>query len=359
MRDTVAQEAGLQAEDSFALLEYLGAESAGSLVLLPDGQTPSPQGEVRALTDASLCERIRNMSRIPLTRQSPKRMSVAGAQNKLLVVYRDGQLFEPEGHQASTHLLKPDHPSADYPATVINEFVTMRLAGRLGLPVPAVHRRYTPNPVYIVARFDRVTDAEGRTRRLHVIDACQLLNKSRGFKYSAATLQTLLAVVAACRNRARTRLQLFNWLVFNVLVGNHDNPSEEPVVQGWAASWRQRTTCCAQYNTRAFANERANWPAVDLAIALPGARSFAGVTREALLLAGVELGIARRACEHALGSLASALSAALAAEIREVESQNAGLPEAAHRFLARELRLLRVMQHLIVPEMLLRIAVPR
>lgn len=363
MRETVAQEAGLQAEDSFALLEYLGAESAGSLLLLPDGQAPPAQGEVRALTYASLCERIRNMSRIPLTRQSPKRMSAAGAQNKLLVVYRDGLLFEPEGHQASTHLLKPDHPSADYPATVINEFVTMRLAARLGLPVPAVQRRYTPEPVYIVERFDRVTDAGGRTRRLHIIDACQLLNKSRGFKYSAATLQTLQAVVAACRNRARTRLQLFNWLVFNVLVGNHDNHlknlSFRVGQEGIELAPAYDLLCTAAYNTRAFAHERANWPAVNLAIALPGARNFAGVTREALLLAGMELGIARRACEHALGSLAGALPAELAAEVGEVERQSAGLPKAAHRFLARELRLLRVMQHLIVPEMLQRIAVLR
>jgi serine/threonine-protein kinase HipA len=363
MRDTVAKEAGLQAQDSFALLEYLGAESAGSLVLLPDGQTPSAQGDLRELTDESLCERIRNMSRIPLTRRSPKRMSVAGAQSKLLVVYRDDRLFEPEGHQPSTHLLKPNHLSDDYPATVINEFVTMRLAGRLGLPVPAVHRHYTPEPVYIVARFDRVTDAEGRTRRLHIIDACQLLNKSRVFKYSAATLQTLQAVIGACRNRPRTRLQLFNWLVFNVLIGNHDNHLKNLSFmvgqEGIELAPAYDLLCTAAYNTRPFADERANWPAVDLAIALPEAKSFATVTREALLLAGMELGIARRACEHTLGSLASALSAELAAEIREVEKHNAGLPEAARRFLAGELRLLRVMQHVIVPEMLQRIAVPR
>lgn len=38
----------------------------------------------------------------------------------------------------------------------MNEYFTMRLAKAVGLDVPAVHRLYTPQPVYIVDRFDRV-----------------------------------------------------------------------------------------------------------------------------------------------------------------------------------------------------------
>ena len=51
-----------------------------------------------------------------------------GAQNKLLVVYRDGALFEPIGSEPSTHILEPNQVSDDYPATVINEYLVMRLA---------------------------------------------------------------------------------------------------------------------------------------------------------------------------------------------------------------------------------------
>ena len=57
----------------------------------------------------------------------------------------------------------------------------------------------------------------------HIIDACQLLNKSRSFKYAAATLQTLAEIVELCRNRIVTRLGLYRWLVFNVLIANTDN----------------------------------------------------------------------------------------------------------------------------------------
>jgi len=38
MREAVSKEANIHGDDAFALLEYLGAGSAGSLVLLPPGQ---------------------------------------------------------------------------------------------------------------------------------------------------------------------------------------------------------------------------------------------------------------------------------------------------------------------------------
>ena len=103
----------------------------------------------------------------------------------------------------------------------MNEFFTMTLADRVKLPVPRVYRRYVPEPVYIIERFDRNVDETG-TRRRHIVDACQLLNKSRAFKTSAR-LDTLKEVVEACRNRAQARRHVFRWLVFCVLLGNDDN----------------------------------------------------------------------------------------------------------------------------------------
>jgi hypothetical protein len=95
--------------------------------------------------------------------------------------------------------LKPDHPDEDYPHSVINEWFVMRLAKRLGLDVPDVHRRYAPSPVFLINRFDRVREDQGWQRR-HVIDACQLLGLDRSFKYSqvvdATHLGQLRAIVA-------------------------------------------------------------------------------------------------------------------------------------------------------------------
>ena len=150
-------------------------------------------------------------------------MAVAGAQHKLLVVYRGGKLYEPVGAEPSTHLLKPNHLSDDYPSSVINEYAILRLAEKLELGAPTVHRKYVPEPVYLIERFDRFKDEQGNTQRRHVIDACQLLNKSRSFKNSSASLETLAACIDKCRNRASARLRLYRWLMFNVLIGNDDN----------------------------------------------------------------------------------------------------------------------------------------
>lgn len=70
-------------------------------------------------------------------------------------------------------------------------------------------------PVYLIDRFDRVAPAESRgdlatradlVRRRHVIDTCQLLNKARNFKYSAAHLDTLVEAIGQCRAKAAALL---------------------------------------------------------------------------------------------------------------------------------------------------------
>lgn len=359
MREAVSKEANIHGDDAFALLEYLGAESAGSLVLLPSGQDVNEPGGLRPLSDDELTQRIRNLPRVTLSSGAPKRMSLAGAQNKLLVVYRDGALFEPVGSEPSTHILKPNHLGDDYPASVINEYAVMSLAHSLGIPVPPVLRRYTPEPVYIVERFDRLADNTGRTRRRHIIDACQLLNKSRAFKYKTATLQTLAQIIDYCRNRVSTRLNLYRWLVFNLLVANTDNHLKNLSFLVSAAGIELAPTydllSTGTYHTRAFASERANWPAVDLAIELPGATTLAAVTRESILSAGEALGLPRRLGGRELDRLTRDLVPALNALAQNIDRENAGYPEPVRVFLGGESRLIATLQHVVVRDMLERL----
>ena len=220
-RTLLAGDARLDAADAFGLLAWYGAESAGSVTLLPPDAGPQTVEPLRPLPNEALDARIRLLPKAPLTHSAIKRMSLAGAQHKLAVVLQDGALFEPAGATPSTHILKPDHPDDDYPHSVINEWFVMRLAKRLGLDVPEVHRRYVPSPVYLIDRFDRIPEAHGWQRR-HVIDACQALGLDRSFKYSQGSIESLAALANACRTPAVARSRLFGWLVFNVLVGNSD-----------------------------------------------------------------------------------------------------------------------------------------
>jgi serine/threonine-protein kinase HipA len=357
-RDVVAKEAKIKGEDAFGLLEYLGAESAGSLVLLPPGAARQPRG-LKSLSDADLSARIKNLSRASLSSGAPKRMSAAGAQNKLLVVYRDGSLDEPMGSEPSTHILKPNHTHQDYPSSVINEYAAMRLAGALKLTVPTVLRRYVPEPVYIVERFDRYTDAAGATQRHHIIDACQLLNKSRGFKYTGATLDSLGDIIAACRNRASTRMNLYRWLIFNVVIANNDNHLKNLSFmvgrEGIELSPAYDLLSTGVYHTRAFAGDRADWPKVPLAITMLNVPTLEAVSRKSLLEAGEALGLRKSIGERELNSMMAAMPGALEELIREVSDDNKRLPEAAMQFLAGEMRLLATLQHLVVPEMMARL----
>jgi serine/threonine-protein kinase HipA len=238
----------------------------------------------------------------------------------------------------------------------------MSLALKLRLNVPRVLRRYTPEPVYIVSRFDRFTAVEGRTHRSHIIDACQLLNKSRSFKYHAATLQTLADIVPYCRNRASARMRLYQWLVFNLLIANNDNHlknlSFRVSAEGIELAPAYDLLSTGAYHTRAFANERATWPGVELAIGLPGAPNFGAVTRDSVLRAGEVLGLGRDACQRELNRLLRALPDALSGLVRSVEVENARLPDAARQFLAGEMRLIAVVQNLVVPEMIHRLTRP-
>ena len=360
LREAVSKEANIRGDDAFALLEYLGAESAGSLVLLPPDREIPERGSLQALSDDDLCKRIRNLPRATLSSGAPKRMSAAGAQNKLLVVYRDNQLYEPVGGEPSTHILKPNHLGDDYPASVINEYVVMSLALELGLRVPPVFRRYTPEPVYIIERFDRHVDDAGHVQRRHVIDACQLLNESRAFKYRNATLQTLAEIVTYCRNRVTARLQLYLWLVFNVLIANNDNHLKNLSFmvsnEGINLSPAYDLLSTATYHTRAFANERANWPAVEMAIALPDAPTFGAVTRESVLQAGEALGLPRRICERELDRLTRALPGAFGALEAAIATQNAQYPASIRPFLGGEIRLIKTIRHVVIPDMIARVA---
>ena len=165
-----------------------------------------------------------------MNRAERKRMSVAGAQHKMLVIYRDGELLEPSGFFPSTHILKPEHSSPDvYYQTVRNEWFVMKLAKLCGLDVPDVDIRYLPEPVYLIERFDRSGQYPHQHRR-HVLDGCQLLNLAPNMKYPNSTAVNLRKLAQISRMKAKTTLDIFRWAVFNALVGNGGRSSEESLI---------------------------------------------------------------------------------------------------------------------------------
>lgn len=354
-RVLLATEAQVDAADAFALLAHFGRESAGSLTLvapgepLPDALTLSP------LPDDVLSARIRRMPKVPLVQGAPKRMSLAGAQHKLAVVLNENGLFEPVDAQVSTHILKPDHPDDDYPHSAINEWFVMRLAARMGLDVPEVHRRYVPQAVYIVDRFDRYRDGN-EWRRRHVIDACQMLGLDRNWKYAQGSIGALSALASSCRSPAVARTRLYRWLVFNVLTGNSDahlkNLSFLVSANGIQLAPHYDLLSVACYDSHAF--DHSGWPDTRLAWPLGEAQRFSQMDRDALLLAGRDMKIAAPTAARLLDEIIGRIIREAERLYEETLAENNDMvkrrPELAP-MLAGEARCMRAIMHTVIGEM--------
>lgn len=353
-RQLLAADARLEASDAFALLAYYGAESAGSLTLLPPGEA-LPKGELRALTDEALARRIAAMPRLPLTHEAHKRMSLAGAQHKLAVVLKAGQLYEPVGAAPSTHILKPDHPEPAFAHSVVNEWFCMRLAARAGLAVPDVSRHYVPQPIYLIERFDR--QAQGDTwQRLHSIDACQMLGLDRNFKYQAGSIERLAQLAQLTTAPAVARSRLFNWLLFNVLIGNTDahlkNISFLVGSRGQQLSPFYDLLSTAVYETRAFDQDR--WPQANtLAWPILGESRLARIDREHLLDAAEALGLKRSPANAQFQRMQERIVAHADELLTQTQQENTELaaerPELRATF-AGEMRCLRAIRALVAEQ---------
>ncbi len=222
------------------LLAALGRETAGALAILAesaDGAPPIVPLSRRLLSVEELSRRIRERPQMPFSVWDGKvRLSIAGYQDKIAVLEEAGQWFLVEGPDlASTHILKPEPTNLRLAGLTSNEFFCMRLASHLKLPVADVRLLHIPEPVLVIARFDRQIEGD-RVRRIHAIDSCQALGLPPGFKYErpygdsrdvreirdGASLPRLFHLMRSCARPALEQRALLRWVIFQVLIGNTD-----------------------------------------------------------------------------------------------------------------------------------------
>jgi serine/threonine-protein kinase HipA len=226
----------LSKSNIFGLIAKLGAETTGALSFYFDEEKQKSSASVfRAIPADELKERISRRSTVSIASWDGKqRLSVAGMQEKLpLLIKPDGQYGFGEGELASTHIMKFNSRPDTH--MVINEFLCMKLARMVNIPAAEVSLKYFDEPVLLVERFDRQWNGE-IIDRLHIIDGCQMLDLPPAYKYerpfgssghageirTGANLPQLFNAADLCRVPARTRMDLLNWILFQLIIGNCD-----------------------------------------------------------------------------------------------------------------------------------------
>lgn len=224
-----------QVSTVFGLLARVGGESAGSVVLLPEGEEPGRPvyqsltwAQVNALVhrDANPAER-EAIEKAAAGLPKP-RMSISGAQHKLLLVIdANGLPYRPMGSSPSTHILKPDIVRNDISvfASAANETIMMLAAQGCGLPTAAVS--YQPaTRACLVERYDRRRLEDGTLQRLWQADFCQLLGKPSDVKYEhdgGPGFDECYALLKTSTQPGVDQRHLLRWLFFNLYTGNNDS----------------------------------------------------------------------------------------------------------------------------------------
>lgn len=229
MRRLIAQRFQVSGQNDFALLERIGGECAGAVTFLTPGRAPlapDQPGDVQWLSDAEVIAILDELPRRPmLAGKDGLRLSLAGAQEKLPVVFDGDRIGLPRNGTPSSHILKP--AIHDIEDSVTNEGFCLSLADVLQLkPAKSKIHSVEDRTFLLVERYDRTTDTQGQRLRLHQEDFCQALGVVPEMKYQNEggpdLAQCFELVRRITRPSAPQVLRLLDYVIFNALIGNHD-----------------------------------------------------------------------------------------------------------------------------------------
>jgi serine/threonine-protein kinase HipA len=180
-RTRLAARFGLRSEDTFGLLGEIGWECAGAVAVLPEGRSPT-SGRYEPIDDAGVAARLDALPSIDLDPDDAIRMSLGGAQDKLLLALIAQGWALPIDGAPSTHILKPE-PDL-WPGLAAAEAWALRVASAATYTSAAeLSRELGARPVIVVTRYDR-QHPDDRIVRIHQEDLCQALGLPVGLKYA-------------------------------------------------------------------------------------------------------------------------------------------------------------------------------
>lgn len=224
-RQSICRQLRIDEKNDFQLLVAIGTECAGAVSLHPDPDWTPAQGSYKKTTEAELRQWALNPASRPSLQASPGlRLSLAGAQDKMLFHLDADTPYLCEDGAPSTIILKPDIRDTlnAVELSALNELLSAHLARKCGLN--AVDAFWYAG-AYAVRRYDRVL-VDGAWTRLHQEDFAQIAGVPSASKYEEHggpgwracfnILDTKVSVPAT------QRIELINHLFFNQCLGNND-----------------------------------------------------------------------------------------------------------------------------------------
>ncbi len=233
----------------FDLLSHIGADCVGALQLLTQPKIANIK-KVQAipLQDHTIAKLLKHYQTAPLG-MDPEfdfRISIAGAQEKTALLWRQEKWYLPQGTTPTSHIIKLPigqikHTGIDLSESVENEWLCLKILSAYKLPVAQARiETFKDVKTLVVERFDRRWAADGKwLMRLPQEDLCQALGVPPGLKYESnggpgiqEIMNFLLGSKNAINDREKFMKAVFLFWVMGAIDGHAKNFSISIETQG-------------------------------------------------------------------------------------------------------------------------------
>ncbi len=220
-RKIIAMQHKISASNDFAMLAAIGRDCAGAVSFHSPDEPEQDESELiidgDVLSNNELEDHIINLPKKPLS--LGRKLSLAGAQEKTAVTLINGQIALAKSGSPTTHILKP--AIKRFKQSVMNEYICMKAAKEIGIPVPAIEtRKVNDTEFFLIERYDRHIEGN-RIRRLQQEDFAQALGVWAADKYEV-TFKDCAEVLTQLSKPAINKALFVELAVFNYLIGNCD-----------------------------------------------------------------------------------------------------------------------------------------
>ena len=231
--EAIATKFGAESTGQFDLLHAVGRECVGALSFFDEEEDPKfiKKMDVRELSEHAIAHRIMGLaSDSPLGMEDGDfRLSLAGAQEKMALLYRKGRWYEPKGQTPTSHIIKKKMGEIihkiNFEKSVDNEWTCLFLARKFGIRAcEAEIKIFEAERVLCVERFDRAWK-DNFLHRIPQEDFCQSLGISPTKKYernSGPSIKDIMEVLKKSNQAEEDRKAFFKTAMFNDLIYNID-----------------------------------------------------------------------------------------------------------------------------------------